>query len=159
MNPATEPICRFSADKRYRYTLWRETGEQGESYVQFIGLNPSTADETINDPTVRRCMGFAHDWGFRWMVMTNVFAYRATDPRDMKKQVHPFGPDNARWIHETAQSADLVIAAWGVHGTWEGGDGHVRALVSNLKCLGKTKDGHPKHPLYLRRDSQLIDYP
>lgn len=167
MNPATEPVCRFSNNRRYRYTLWRETGEQGESYVQFIGLNPSTADETVNDPTVKRCMGFAHDWGFRWMVMTNVFAYRATDPREMKAQSNPWGTcgegdhGNLYWLQQCAAGADLVVAVWGVHGSYLGGDVSVRGALKDvsLRCFGKTKDGHPKHPLYLRRDSQLIDYP
>lgn len=163
MNPADEPICRFSPCERYRYTLFRDVNPATQGLVAFICLNPSTADATNDDPTVRRCMGFTRDWGYRWFCILNVFAYRATDPRDMKRQTDPVGIDNHHHVLRVASTADRVVAAWGTHGEWQNGDLNVRRWLNDiavpLKCLGKTMHGHPKHPLYLRADSQLIDYP
>ncbi len=164
-----EPVAIFSKDRQYRYTLWREVNPQGYDYVMWIALNPSTADEKIDDPTVRRMQGFSRAWGARYCLVTNVFAFRATDPKVMKKQADPFGPDNLSHIVRLAKGAKAVVAAWGTHGDWMGGEFKVRDALSGssghledvfpLKCLGKTKHGHPKHPLYVRADTSLIDYP
>ncbi len=168
-----EPVCIFSPCERYRYTLFREVNPEGRGLTAFICLNPSTADATKDDPTVRRCMRFARDWGSRYFCMLNVFAFRATDPRDMKAQHDPFGKDNWHHVQRIARMADRVIAAWGVHGDWMNGDGIIRAAMVGhmgssyekgqsdiaLKCLGKTKAGHPKHPLYIKATQLLIDYP
>lgn len=126
--------------------------------VAFIGLNPSTADETKDDPTIRRCRGFANRWGYERLVMLNVFAYRATDPKrlgglDFSSAV---GPENDRHIAREAKAADLVVCAWGVHAArWQRGHALSLALASSgiaLHHLGLTKDGHPRHPLYMRGD-------
>jgi len=120
----------------------------------FIGLNPSTADETQDDPTIRRCIGFAKAWGFSALCMTNLFAYRATDPAVMKAEQFPIGGDeNDLALRSLSESAGIVIAAWGVHGTHMERDAAVKKLVPNLQCLGTTKEGHPRHPLYLRKDA------
>jgi hypothetical protein len=155
----------FSPDRKYRYTLWREWPadidmfgelEPGEAcagntfkYVQFIGLNPSTADETKDDPTIRRCIGFAKAWGFGALAMTNIFAWRDTDPEKMKQEQHPIGPDNDRWLQEIANGAGVTIAAWGKHGAHLDRAKSVMALIPNLHCLRRNKDGSPEHPLYL----------
>jgi hypothetical protein len=159
----------FSLDRVYRYTLWRQVPPifdfqdqryklWGSDFVQFIGLNPSTADEVEDDPTIRRCRYFAARFGFKWMCMTNLFAFRATDPSVMKAQAHPIGPANTNWIEAIAKEAGLVIAAWGVHGHFLDRDLQVAALVPNLHCLGKTKDGSPRHPLYLKNSATPMPY-
>lgn len=144
-------------DKEYRYTLWRLWAlERG--LVQFIGLNPSTADETNDDPTIRRCIGFAKAWGYGGICMTNLFAFRATRPSDMTREREPVGPDNDGWLAETANVASLTVAAWGVRGSHLGRDRQVQALIPNMKCLGLTKQGHPAHPLYLSKGVPLLEY-
>lgn len=114
-----------------------------------IGLNPSTADETSDDPTVRRCIAFARAWGFDALCMTNLFAYRATDPHDMKQATEPIGEENDATLRTMARRAGVVVAAWGTHGTHLGRDRAVRAALSSLHCLRLTKHGSPAHPLYL----------
>lgn len=118
----------------------------------FVGLNPSTADETNDDPTIRRCIGFAKAWGFSGLVMTNLFAFRATDPKDMKRAADPVGTENDETLVKLAACCGLVVAAWGAHGSYRGRDREVRALLPNLHYLKLTKDGHPSHPLYLPGD-------
>ncbi|WP_425401215.1 DUF1643 domain-containing protein [Algiphilus sp.] len=149
--------CTFSPCRQYRYTLWHEWSS-GRGYCQFVGLNPSTADEQQLDPTVRRCVQYAKDWGYRALCMTNIFAYRATDPRDMKAQADPVGPDNDRWLMSVSQDAGIVIAAWGTHGTHLNRAREVFRLLPRLHALKVTKHGHPSHPLYLRRDARPVLY-
>lgn len=170
-----ERLTRFSPDRKYRYALWRYLGGEVElfssvdprakldtSYVAFICLNPSTADETIDDPTIRRCCGFVRDWGYKWFCMLNLFAFRATDPRDMINEVEPVGLENDRILLEIASKAGLVVAAWGVHGTLNHRCNIVSGLLEahrvRLYCLGKTKEGHPKHPLYLPANLKAIPF-
>lgn len=139
--------AEFSPCKSYRYVLRREWGD-GKTVV-FIGLNPSTADERFDDPTVRRCIRFAQDWGFKRMVMANLFALRATDPRVMKRHDDPIGPDNNRVLQDLVAAAGLAVAAWGVHGKHLQRDEAVRKMLPGLSCLKLTKEGMPAHPLYL----------
>lgn len=143
--------ARFSDCRRYRYQLWREWGP-GTDYVMFVGLNPSTADEINDDPTIRRCIRFAQEWGYGALCMTNAFAFRATDPRVMKREPHPVGPDNDFNLKQLAQGAGVVVAAWGTHGTHKGREQWLRLHLPKLHYLRLTKDGHPSHPLYLPAD-------
>jgi hypothetical protein len=162
--PSGYRLCEFSPDRKHRYTLWRDLSIFNGRFVQFIGLNPSTADETQDDPTIRRCKDFAVQWGYGALCMTNLFSYRATDPEDMKAANVP--PRelliNRRWIRYVSRKASLVVCAWGVHGEFNNEASLlIEALRSEnplapLYCLGLTKDGHPKHPLYLRADSKPI---
>lgn len=138
----------FSDCRTYRYALWRTWGGVN-GYCMFVGLNPSTADETLDDPTIRRCIKFAKDWGYSGLCMTNIFAYRATDPKVMKSVADPIGPDNDDWLRDSASQAAVVIAAWGTHGKHMGRADAVKRLLPNLSYLRLTKDGHPSHPLYL----------
>ncbi len=170
-----EPICIFSnetPEPLYRYTLWREVNPEASGITAFIGLNPSTATEEINDPTIRRCMRFARDFGSRYLCMLNVFGYRATDPKVMKRVEDPFGPDNWYHIRRITRLADRVVAAWGTDGYWKDGgkftqiavNGYMGAATMNepkiqLQCLGKTRDGSPRHPLYIKATQPLSDYP
>jgi hypothetical protein len=142
----------LSACRTYRYVLWRELDVQRPGYALFIGLNPSTADEVADDPTIRRCQDFARRWGYGAVCVVNLFAYRATKPAELKAAAAPVGRGNDRWLTRVAAGAGVVVAAWGVHGTFAGRDRAVTALLGGrLTCLGVTKDGHPRHPLYLKR--------
>lgn len=138
----------FSPCRTYRYALWREW-IGGSGYAMFVGLNPSTADEMLDDPTIRRCIAFAKSWGYAALCMTNLFAYRATEPKDMMAVADPVGPGNDAFLQALAPEAGVVVAAWGAHGTFGGRDQEVRRLLPALHCLALTKDGHPGHPLYL----------
>ena len=142
--------ANFSRCRTYRYALRRQWNPRGP-IVLFVGLNPSTADETADDPTIRRCVGFARDWGFSAMVMANLFAYRATDPRDLRVTHDPIGPRNNWWLASLPNQVDLVVAAWGIHGTLLDRDETVLRSLDRVCCLGRTKAGHPRHPLYLSR--------
>lgn len=146
----------FSDCRQYRYTLWREW-IGGNGYAVFVGLNPSTADEVNNDPTVRRCINFSKEWGFSGMFMMNIFAFRATDPEVMKAHPEPIGCDNDHHLLEVAKDAGVVIAAWGVHGVHlRRNEAVINLLGDKLHCLKLTKQGHPAHPLYLPKTLQPV---
>ncbi len=147
----------FSPCRRYRYTLWRSWS--GEPDVAFCGLNPSTADETIDDPTIRRIIGFAKAWGYHGVVMLNAFAFRATDPKVMKAEADPVGPENDLAIRVISWDVDKVVACWGTHGSFRDRDMEISSMLcGRLYCLGTNADGSPKHPLYLRGDSALVPW-
>ena len=141
----------FSPNRLYRYGLYR-IGDTTKSPAMFIGLNPSTADERSNDPTVRRCVRFAKDLGYGGLIMTNAFAFRATSPKALRSINDPVGPDNDAWLQRLSQRAGIVIAAWGNHGALHGRGQHIRQLLQNLHHFGLTGSGEPKHPLYLPAD-------
>jgi hypothetical protein len=156
----------FSPCRLCRYTLWREwyqyDGSEAQDwkvpYVQFIGLNPSTADETLDDPTIRRCIGFAKSWGYGAMCMTNLFAWRDTQPANMKLVPHPIGPDNDKWLLEIAQGAGLIVAAWGKDGSHLYRGVKVKQMLPSLHCFKLNQDGTPQHPLYLKKTIKPIAY-
>lgn len=149
----------FSPCRRWRYSLERIWGPG--QLVNVIGLNPSVADESINDPTIRRCIGFARAWGYDGLIMTNLFGLRSTDPRGLRTD-DPVGPDNDRHLVESAQRAGLVIGAWGMNGGYLSRSVAVCSLLHEagvtLHCLGETADGQPRHPLYLRADARPRPY-
>lgn len=128
-----------------------------------IGLNPSTANETLDDPTIRRCIGFAKAWGFGALCMTNLFAWRATKPEDMKLVDNPVGEDNQHHLLQCANGAGLVLAAWGTHGSFRSQDLTVRqwmaSIAAQMHCLGRNSDDSPKHPLYIPANTQPIPFP
>ena len=136
---------------RYRYSLTREFF-MGTGRVLFVMLNPSTADAETDDPTIRRCIGFARRWGFRELAVANLFAWRATYPRELRRVPDPVGPENDGHLIEMSDSADATIAAWGAHGAYHHRDLAVLGLLKGAESLGLTKQGHPRHPLYLRAD-------
>ena len=152
------PSAEFSRCRRYRYTLERRWATRGPTVV-FIGLNPSTADERTDDPTVRRCVGFARDWGFAGVVLVNLFALRSTDPALLLTDRDPIGPDNDHWIRSSLRAAAMVVAAWGVRGGLLDRDAAVAAIAGDLHCLGLTKAGHPRHPLYLSACTTAVRFP
>lgn len=153
----------LSEDGRYRYRLTREW-TAGTTKMTFVMLNPSTADADLDDPTIRRCMGFARRDGFGGLHVVNLYAYRATDPREMKRAIDPVGPENDTMLSLAFDTARVhhapVIAAWGTHG-----DPYrvrqVRRLMdgADVYALGVTKDGAPKHPLYIRADARFERWP
>ena len=137
---------------QYRYTLSR-IWEKEKGIATFIGLNPSTADALKDDPTIRRCINYAESWGYGGLFMVNLFAFRATDPKVMKSSIDPVGPDNDHSLQEVEKISNIMIAAWGVNGNYLNRDRQVKDLIStDLYCLEKSKNGHPKHPLYLKKD-------
>ena len=150
--------AEFSPCRRYRYSLLR-TWQPAGGFAMFVGLNPSTADETVDDPTIARCVAFSKAWGFGGLLMTNLFAYRATQPADMKAQADPVGPENDAYLVRLADQAQVVVAAWGTYGAFLGRDQQVRGLLGRkLHYLRLTKDGHPGHPLYLPGNLRPVEW-
>jgi hypothetical protein len=162
--------AEFSEDRVYRFKLWR-TWDAGPM-LMVIGLNPSTADETQDDPTVRRCIGFAKRWGFGGLMMMNAFAFRATDPSEMKAAPDAFWIENLTKIRTAAKLTircdGAVLAAWGNHGSYRERSIAVthaladatfgQGMATGVACLGRTKIGEPKHPLYLANDTRPIPF-
>ena len=144
---------------KYRYHLHRRLGE-GRQAATFIMLNPSTAAHDADDPTIRKVMGFARRWGCDELHVVNVFALRATKPADLRAAADPVGPENCVWVRRAVELAcdGFVICAWGTHGVYKGQDrvvlGWIRGLCRTA-CLGLTRDGHPRHPLYVPYATEL----
>ena len=143
--------AKLSRCRRFRYALWR-TWDDSKPYVMFIGLNPSTADETTDDPTLIRCMNFAKAWGYGGVCMANLFAYRATDPAEMKAVEKPIGSQNNKWLKLLAEDAGLIVGAWGNDGAFLGRSEQVKKRLPDMQCLKMNKSGEPAHPLYQRAD-------
>lgn len=141
--------ARFSRCGRYRYSLDRRWAE-GNGRALFIGLNPSTADHRQDDPTIRRCVGFAKSWGYEAMEIVNLFAFRATYPEDLKNADEPIGAANARWIAKAIKASDIAIACWGNDGGFMDQASRLRKRYPNLNCLKMNLSDHPAHPLYLK---------
>jgi hypothetical protein len=136
---------------RYRYALGRRWGDGGT--VAFLMLNPSTADASKDDATSRRCISFARGWGYGGLVLANLYAFRATKPADLWKAADPIGPDNDGHLTRVAAGCDRIVAAWGAHAR----PGRIAAVLAlpgmdRLAALALTKNGQPRHPLYLRGD-------
>ena len=148
--------AEFDPTGKYRYTLTR-TWERDLGRVVFVMLNPSTADHTINDPTVTRCIGFAINHHFGSLVVLNLFAYRSTEPKELTKVRDPIGKLNNEWIVREVARADLVVAAWGTFLIALERSSKVEEMLHprTIYCLGTTKDGSPKHPLYVAKVTQF----
>lgn len=156
--PSMQRGADFSPCGRYRYRLWRQWGEG--SRVVFVGLNPSTADASRDDPTIRRCIGFAQRWGHARFDIVNLFAFRATQPVDLRAALEPEGPDNLKAIRHAVNVSSAVIACWGHMGGWRDQDRRVLPLLpDDTRCLGTTKGGHPRHPLFVRYGTPLVPLP
>lgn len=139
---------------RYRYML-RRVWDSSRPLVCFICCNPSTADATHDDPTVRRLIGYARDWGYGGLVLVNLYAWRATKPSDIYKQTDPVGPDNDSTIQLAALLAARVVVAWGAFGAHLNRDRQVAELLRSAGvepyAIAVNADGSPGHPLYLRK--------
>ncbi|MEM8730291.1 MAG: DUF1643 domain-containing protein [Pseudomonadota bacterium] len=142
----------YSDCDRYRYALTR-CWDPGGAALLYILLNPSKATEIDNDPTVERCERRARALGFGAFRVTNIFAWRDTDPRALRQAQAPVGPQNDEILRDSLASADLVIAGWGAHGAHRDRGSAVALLLKAsgvpIHHLGLTKDGHPRHPLYI----------
>ncbi len=139
----------------YRYSLWRTVGNNNKK-AAFIMLNPSTADEKIDDTTLKKCMYYAKTWGFGKLEVVNLFALRSTDPANLKLSVDPIGPENDIYLHAAVKSADRVFAAWGEKGILLGRDKTVLSMFphTSIYALKMTTKGQPRHPLYLPNNIQ-----
>lgn len=150
--------AQFSPDRIYRYALWR-TWEQCNGHILFIGLNPSTADETEDDPTIRRCIGFAKDLGYGGIYMLNIFAYRATSPKVLMKAENPVGEKNNHFLQMYFDPIGFNIACWGMWGKYLNRGREVIEMLGEegLHCFGLTRYGQPRHPLYLSKKTELVE--
>jgi hypothetical protein len=150
----------FSPDMMYRYVLWRRW-EKGPSRLVVIGLNPSTADSTKDDPTIRRCIGFAKREGLAGLIMLNLFAYRSTDPKALATVADPVGPRNNHFLIQgtLASVHTLTVGAWGANKFAQARAKECTRMLAPLLCFGTTKSGAPVHPLYQRLDAPLRSYP
>jgi hypothetical protein len=156
--------AELSTNGLYRYSLTRAWDmDRPRPWVTFVMLNPSTADALVDDPTIRRCMRFARDWGFGGLEVVNLYAYRATDPSTIHEAadagIHPVGPDNHRALDEALKRQTVV--AWGAHPMAASRVDDLLARCDDplwLWCLGMTKSGAPRHPLYVRADQPAIPW-
>lgn len=141
----------------YRYALER-WWDNGLPSVLFVMLNPSTADGTKDDPTIRRCIGFARSWGYGGLLVGNLFAYRATDPRELPADDTAIGPENAAQLDRLARRASLIVAAWGGHKRAVDRAPLVAARLGTLHALDFTRAGAPRHPLYVTANARPIPF-
>lgn len=161
--PAVSAKAEFSSDGAYRYTLHRDWGgmfDPEPRVLVWCMLNPSTADDKRDDPTIRRCIGFSQRDGYTGLVILNVFALRSTDPRGLALVDDPVGPDNDRWLAEYAAGSDVVVA-WGAYRhqrITEVGVMLDGLTGGRLRCLGTTNNGSPRHPLYVAGDTKLTPW-
>lgn len=146
----------MSSCRRWRYHLWRRWAD-GRA-VAFIGLNPSTADEARDDPTIRRCLGFAAGWGYGALSVVNLYAWRSTEPAPLWDGgvPDPVGPETDVTLLRVAREAALVVAAWGAFPKARARAAEVLGLLAAAgvapRVLGLTAGGYPRHPLYARRE-------
>jgi hypothetical protein len=152
----------FSDDGTYRYRLTRTWGYSGRHAV-WIMLNPSTAEALADDPTIRRCTGFSKAWGLDGLVVVNLFALRATDPRELARHPDPVGPENDRFIQQAIGPCRVVVAAWGASRLAARRGALLRWALTrscdDVLCLGVAKDGEPRHPLFVRGGQPLVALP
>lgn len=157
--------ARLSKCGRYRYNLTRSWAT-GPSAL-FVMLNPSTATVDIDDPTIRKCVGFARRLGYSGIEVVNLFAVRSTDPAGVLAVADPVGPDNDSAITDALDRCPLVICAWGAHATGmlkRVGPVRIEEVLRLLRrnhvpcCLGKSADGSPRHPLMLPYSAQLVSF-
>jgi len=148
----------------YRYMLTRRLHDISAIHrsTLFIMLNPSTADARLDDPTIRRCMGFAKTWGCRGIVVANLYALRSTDQSVLWQHPDPIGPENDAYLAQLAGEHETVVCAWGGSARSDRVDAVKRIFDDRscrLMCLGVTKSGSPRHPLFVRADTQRIPWP
>lgn len=146
---------------KYRYLL-RRTWDQERMRALFVMLNPSTADAEIDDPTIRSCMRLCKNWGYGSFEVVNLFGWRATDPSELAKADDPVGPANQRIVNAAIVRTDVAICAWGANPAAEQ---RASSMWSNIHrnrptvfCLGVTKSGYPRHPLYIKTGTVPVIY-
>ena len=152
--------CIFSSDLRYRYTLTHDIDITATQLtVCWIGLNPSTADEDRMDPTLRRIRSFSLRQGFGRFIMCNLYAFRSSKPYRLREVSDPVGKENNFHISGSAWKSNLIVAAWGAITFKKERAQQVMKILEPIgvpvMCLGRTKEGHPRHPLFVRGDQEL----
>jgi hypothetical protein len=154
------PTVSESSISTYRYRLVRSWLPVLPTVV-FVLCNPSTADDETDDPTTRRCVGFARGWGFGSLEIVNLFARRAVGPSALRGVADPVGPGNDPAIRAAVAGGALVVAGWGAFGGYQGRDRQVLALLGGtpMCCLGRTRCGRPRHPLYAPASTPLQPWP
>ncbi len=155
---STAGAAGFSRCWRYRYWL-RRSWDANLPQCAFIGLNPSTADAQTDDPTLRRCVDFAKQWGCGSLLLVNLFALRATDPRALTAVRDPIGPRANIWLRRAQHESTLLVAAWGNGGKLQNRGHTVTTLLGAVQCLGVTAQNMPRHPLYCPKNTPLIPFP
>jgi hypothetical protein len=148
--------AEISTDGLYRYELTRRLSN-GTRTILFVGLNPSTATAAEDDPTVRREVDFARRWGFNWYLKGNLYAYRSPDPMVLDHAADPIGPENRQALEQMVRRAEAVVGAWGTKQLTRPAR-EIADWIQSLekaRCLGFTKDGSPKHPLYVPKEAAL----
>lgn len=146
----------FSQCRQYRYILYR-IWDDSKPIIGFVGLNPSTANETTDDPTIRKVKGFAKQWGYGGVYMLNLFGFVTAYPKVLKESANPIG-DNDMYLKMYGGKCDTIVFAWGNFDVF-GRDKEVVKLFENPKALNINKNGSPKHPLYVPYSTQLVDFP
>lgn len=147
----------ISACKKYRYELCR-IWDESKPLVLFIGLNPSTADESSEDNTSRVCINYAKKWGYGGLLIGNLFAFRSTDQSAIFSAADPIGPENDMWLRKLQSQAQLVVCAWTASGSYRDRNKEVLSFIKNPHCLVRLKSGHPGHPLYKNANLTPIPY-
>jgi hypothetical protein len=150
----------FDASGCYRYTLWRVWNQHAPK-MAFVMLNPSTADATSDDATICRCVRFAQTWGYGSLEVVNLFALKATNPRELKQAIDPIGQECDRYLLDAVKQVDRVVIAWGNWGSLHQRDQAVLALLAphiSLYCLGMNRSGQPRHPLYLPKSTVPLEF-
>ncbi|MEZ5943832.1 MAG: DUF1643 domain-containing protein [Planctomycetaceae bacterium] len=156
-----ESVAVYDETEKYRFFLQRTWDVNSNAdVVAFIGLNPSTATELQNDPTVNRCQIYARDWGYGGFIMLNIFGLRSTDPKGLKQVDDPTGSLNDTYIKLGVQHAKTVVCCWGTHSKLADRHQQMRELLDgqHVTCLRQTKEGFPSHPLYLPKALTPIEY-
>lgn len=147
----------FSDDGLYRYFLARVWDAQ-LPVLAFIMLNPSTADGETDDSTVKRCVSYAKQWGYGGIEIYNLYAFRATKPRELAQAKYPVGENNNKWLHELGMKHNRIIVAWGGHAK-KARVKEVMAIIGRpVECVKRNKDGSPHHPLHLAKDIQPVEW-
>ena len=146
--------AEFSEDRRYRYALWR-IWDENKPLVMFIGLNPSTANETEPDPTITRVTNFAYDWGYGGFYMMNLFGIVSSKPEVLVSDPDPIG-ENDIWLEMISAKCKDVVFCWGVFKQARERAQEIKRRYPGAYCLKLTKEGHPWHPLYVKGDTKLI---
>lgn len=139
-----EKDAELSSCRKYRYALWR-TWDEDKMKVMFIGLNPSTANEFKDDPTVTRCISYAKQWGYGGIIMGNIFAYRTSSTDEMKRAEDPIGRENDAWLNRLSEQADIIVAMWGNLGDFRNRSAEVCDMFPDLMCFSINATDQPHH--------------
>jgi hypothetical protein len=149
--------AEFSDERKYRYCLWR-IWDKSKPLIAFVGLNPSTASESKDDPTIRRVKRFASDWGYGGVYMLNLFPYVTAYPEELERIWVTMDGDNLAWIKKISDKCDKIIFAWGNFPEAQVRGKEIAQMIPNAYALAINRNGSPKHPLYVKADTKPVPY-